>query len=851
MKLVWTILFCSISLLVNAQEIELTLLNEHREPMIGVNVYLKDYAFTATTNKQGKVIIPKLAPEKEITFSYLGYKTIALTIRDLNGISTIQMFPVEESLQEITIIGRRDDRIEDLPYQIEKISKQQIAFTNPQTSADALRDHANVYVQKSQMGGGSPVLRGFEANKVLLVVDGVRMNNAIYRSGHLQNAITIDPAILEQIEVIYGPGSLLYGSDALGGVVHLRSRMPQLQLGNENSTDLNYVARYSTANKEKTFHLDYNYARNRWASLTSISYSDFGDLRAGSKRSNEFPDFGKRLFFVETDLSDENKFDTVVPNENPDIQVGTAYNQIDLMQKYRIQINNQFDVVANFQFSTSSNIPRYDELITQNNLDNPTSLKFAEWYYGPQERLMASLQAKSSKSNLFFDRATFIGAFQQIKEDRYSRRLGRVTRNFNLEEVKVFSLTADFDKALSVNRKHSLAYGFDANYNEVQSQAGTENIFTGEIRRNRPTRYPSQANDMTIVGAYANYQWKNKDSLMNFQSGLRYTYARTYSLFGANDPIQWFPSFYTTGVTNEGGDLTYGIGWSLRTRSNWELRLSSASAFRLPNLDDFSKIRENNGFVTVPNPDLEAERMVNGEITIAKGQSIGTSNLKISTTAFYTYLWNAMVIADFPLPDGSFTLNIDNTPLSTIANVNAERAYIYGWSSQMSLALSDNWQIYSSFNWTLGRQEMPFRGRGIEGKEFVPLSHIPPLYGRTSIKYSRDKFSMEGIVRYNGAKQVEDYGVRAIIPDPLDRGFVYLRDGTPDNIEYTPRCKDGSFCNGTSAWTTFNVYLSYQLLEQLSIHVGLENMSDVHYRPFASGVSAAGRNAIVSIRGSL
>ncbi|NJK83238.1 MAG: TonB-dependent receptor plug domain-containing protein [Saprospiraceae bacterium] len=167
----------------------------------------------------------------------------------------------------------------------------------------------NVYVQKSQMGGGSPVIRGFEANKILLVVDGVRMNNAIYRSGHLQNVITIDPTILEQIEVIYGPGSLLYGSDALGGVVHLRSRMPQLQLGKENNTDLNYVARYATANNERAFHLDYNYARNRWASLTSISYYDFDDLRAGSKRTNEFPDFGKRLFFVETDLSDENKFD--------------------------------------------------------------------------------------------------------------------------------------------------------------------------------------------------------------------------------------------------------------------------------------------------------------------------------------------------------------------------------------------------------------------------------------------------------------------------------------------------------------------------------------------------------------
>ncbi|NJK83239.1 MAG: hypothetical protein HC912_04910 [Saprospiraceae bacterium] len=156
MNYFWILLFCCTVCSVHGQEIELTLLNEHREPMIGVNVYLKDYAFTATTNKQGKVLLPAMAPEKEITLSYVGYKTITLIIRDLNGISTIQMFPVEESLQEITIIGRRDDRLEELPYQIEKIDKQQIAFTHPQTSADALRDHAKRVCAKKPNGWWKP-----------------------------------------------------------------------------------------------------------------------------------------------------------------------------------------------------------------------------------------------------------------------------------------------------------------------------------------------------------------------------------------------------------------------------------------------------------------------------------------------------------------------------------------------------------------------------------------------------------------------------------------------------------------------------------------------------------------------
>ena len=77
-----------------------------------------------------------------------------------------------------------------------------------------------VKVQKTQFGGGSPVLRGMEANRILLVVDGVRMNNAIYRKGHLQNSITVSPSMLDKTEVLFGPSSVIYGSDALGGVIH-------------------------------------------------------------------------------------------------------------------------------------------------------------------------------------------------------------------------------------------------------------------------------------------------------------------------------------------------------------------------------------------------------------------------------------------------------------------------------------------------------------------------------------------------------------------------------------------------------------------------------------------------------
>ena len=93
-----------------------------------------------------------------------------------------------------------------------------------------LAQTGEVFVQKSQMGGGSPVIRGFEANKVLIVVDGVRLNNAIYRSGHLQNVITLEPSELESAEIVFGPGSVIYGSDALGGVMDFHTREPRFAI---------------------------------------------------------------------------------------------------------------------------------------------------------------------------------------------------------------------------------------------------------------------------------------------------------------------------------------------------------------------------------------------------------------------------------------------------------------------------------------------------------------------------------------------------------------------------------------------------------------------------------------------
>ncbi|MCU0326272.1 MAG: TonB-dependent receptor plug domain-containing protein, partial [Spirosomaceae bacterium] len=121
------------------------------------------------------------------------------------------------NLNEVIVSSNKFEQLRrESPNQIELISKKQIAFQNAVNTANLLEQSGNVFVQRSQSGGGSPVLRGFEASRVLIVIDGIRMNNAIYRAGHLQNVLRIDQSMLERAEVIFGPSSVLYGSDALG-----------------------------------------------------------------------------------------------------------------------------------------------------------------------------------------------------------------------------------------------------------------------------------------------------------------------------------------------------------------------------------------------------------------------------------------------------------------------------------------------------------------------------------------------------------------------------------------------------------------------------------------------------------
>lgn len=783
--------------------------NETNESLIGVEVFSDDYSFTTISDINGVITVPNNF-RKSINLKYLGYQEMkaypAQLMRDKQQV--IIMEKIDVVMDEVLIVGRTGERKEETPYQIETIDQKQLRLTNLQTSADALAANANVYVQKSQMGGGSPVIRGFEANKILLVIDGVRLNNAIYRSGHLQNAITIDQAILERMEVIFGAGSLGYGSDALGGVIHFRSKDPVLNFNPDKSANIQqgFYARHSTANREKTIHYDLMYGKSKWGSLSSVTYSSFDDLTAGSGRDRRYREYGKRNFYIDR----IDGVDSIVTNFQPQKQIGTAYNQLDILQKFLYQPSENLRLVFNGQYSTSSDVPRYDRLTE---VDGNGDLRFAEWFYGPQKRLLLSANTTYTKENALFDKALLIGSFQKIDEDRIDRQYRSDIRSVQNEDVNVYGLTLDFNKFLDTDERNNFRYGIDFQYNAVNSEAFEENIITGLQDFNVLSRYPSDHNFMSSTGVYTQYTWKSKSNKLINNTGLRYSRSVLKLSYDSSDPFPW-PQSFIDGLKSANNSLVGSTGFNYNTENGWRIHALAATAFRAPNLDDMAKIRVRGNEVSVPNLELKPEKSMNAELGLTK--KYGENN-SFSGAVFYTALSDVIIREPLPLPDGSTFILDDVDTLFTFGNINAEKAKVYGFSFNFDQKLYQNLRWNGSVNYT--------KGIANSANDERPLSHIPPVFGKTGLSWTYEKFNIEGVVRYNLKKRLEDFG-----------------DST-DNPEQAT-------LEGSLEWQTYNLYMSYPYFDWLALSIGVENILNTHYRPFSSGVSAPGRNFIITLSGN-
>lgn len=773
---------------------------ENLQPLELATLSSLDPRASAITDLQGRANIDDFQGSDQIQIRMIGYATQVMSYRELEEAGfKVYMEPTNVTLDQVVVSATRwDQPIRDVPSKICVVTSRQIAFDNPQTSADLLGNSGEVFIQKSQMGGGSPMIRGFATNRLLIAVDGIRMNTAIFRSGNLQNVISLDPFSMERAEILFGPGSVIYGSDAIGGVMSFHTLEPRFSEDDKTYLTGNVAGRYSSVNNERTGHFDIRLGWKQWAAVTSVSHFDYDDLKMGR--------YGPEDYLRNTYVWRVDGMDRIVTNADPLVQRPTGYTQTNLMQKFAYRPGEDWESSYSFHYSATSDYPRYDRLIRERN-GIPRS---AEWNYGPQIWMMNRLNLTCHKGSSYFDEMDLKLAHQFFEESRIDRDFGDLLRNERVEQVHAFSANLDMNKDLQSGRM--LYYGLEAVYNDVHSTGKVENIQTGSVS-DGPSRYPESS--WSSLGAYFTYQFRLTDRML-MHAGLRYN----QTILKADFDTAYYPFPFTEATLNKGA-LTGSAGVVFNPSPDWAISTKFSTGFRAPNVDDAGKVFDSEpGSVVVPNPDLKAEYAYNAEFNLSK---VFGSVAKIDLTGYATYLNNALVRRDYQL-DGRDSIFYDGQLSRVQAIQNASRAFVYGFQVHAEIKLPAGFGLITHYNVQKGQEEM-------DDGSTSPSRHAAPAFGESHLNFSTKKVKLDLYARY----------CKEVSYDELNReekGKPYLYAENDRGLPYSP------------SWYTLNFRIMYQFTDHLNMTAGLENITNERYRPYSSGITAPGRNFVISLKTS-
>ncbi|WP_437396274.1 TonB-dependent receptor [Flagellimonas lutimaris] len=794
-----TLIFLLFTLIFYAQEV--TVLDADTGiPVDNIAIYNKDQSKTTLTDTNGKSELDIFSSNERITFKHISYETYTTTKDHIarRG-NRVYLYLKTEELQEVVMsVSKWEQQKKHIPQKIETFDARSIAFTAPQTSADLLQSSGKVFVQKSQLGGGSPMIRGFATNRILLSVDGVRMNNAIFRGGNLQNVISVDPFTIKKTEVTFGPGSVIYGSDAIGGVMNFYTQNPHFSYADSLAFSGNVNYRYASANNENTAHVDFNFGKQNWASYTSFTYNNFDDLKMGKH--------GPESYLRNNYVIREDGTDVLVQNNDPKKQVSTGYDQVNFLQKFTYKPNNTWKYDLGLYYSETSDYPRYDRLIRPSKEGD--GLRSAEWYYGPQKWFMGNLQVTQKGKNKFYDGVKLTTAYQFFEESRHDRGFQDMELYSTREKVDALSVNLDFENK-KIGNLH-LYYGGEYVFNKVDSKGSMRNIETDEMEKTA-SRYPDGATWQTLAG-YINGEYQLKPNL-SLLSGIRYSQVWVDATFETT--YYPFPFDKADIVT---GALTGSLGLSWFPRSDLQITLNGSTGFRAPNIDDIGKIFDSEpGSVVVPNPDLEPEYAYNGELGLRKNFN---DVVVLKSAAYYTYLVDALVRRDFSF-GGQTEIEYNGEPSNVQAIQNAAKAYVYGFEFGLEAYFGEHFSLNTNLTLTEGIEE---DDNGTDS----PSRHAAPTFGDVHLIWENQKLKADVFLNYNGEVSNDDLALS-------EQGKTYMYASDVNGNPYSP------------SWYTLNFRSQYQITNALKASVSLENMTNQRYRMYSSGIVAPGTNLVLGV----
>lgn len=455
---------------------------------------------------------------------------------------------------EIVISARRIESQEfNAPEAITVINEQTLAMESARTVPEALAGATGVFVQKTNHGGGSPFVRGLTGNQTLMMVDGIRLNNATSRYGPNQYLATIDPYLTNRIEVVRGAGSVMHGSDAIGGVVSIFSRSPEFNKQGFTAGG-NVYGKWMSNGMEKTTRGELDISAKKVAFLGGFTYNDFGDIVAGEGIGKEQP---------------------------------TGYTGFSGDGKFRIKLGGEDELILAYQYAKQEDVPRYDKIITG----------YEKYHFDPQIRHLGYLRLKTGNKNKWVQHVNYVVSFGRSDETRLLKKEGQTKLTTENDAVNTYGGSVEISSVPGNNWTFSSGADFYydiVNSSKVESQNGTDTQKRGY--------YPDGATSASFA-LFSSHTLLVKKFIFTLGGRLN-----AYQI-NVEDP-------QFGDVNSEPLAFVGNASVAYKLNENHHLIGSVYSAFRAPNINDLSSFGSFNYGIEVPNPDLKPEKSFTAEIGI-------------------------------------------------------------------------------------------------------------------------------------------------------------------------------------------------------------------------------------------
>lgn len=531
---------------------------------------------------------------------------------------------------QVTATRRTGATLETAPG-VSVVGSERLQAASPLILSDALKGVAGAFVQQTTPGQGIPIVRGLKGSEVLHLVDGSRLNNALFRNAPNQYLALIDPAVIERIEVVRGPLSSLYGSDAMGGVVNVLTRKPAF---GETSAGASLLLR--SADRAKGVQAWFSRGTDRLAYRISASHLDVGNRRTGS---------GDRL--------------------RPS---GYEASAASLSAVY--QASDAVRWALDFQYLRQPNTPRVDELIPGFGQSQPASEQFA---FKPNSRAFGRVGLEVDLNRAWADDFKAGLSYQRIDDDRLTRATGSSQTLDEANASELIGLTGQFYKAL--NDRFDLVYGIEAYADSVSSARLAISTQTG-VGQPVTSRFPD-GSDLDSFAAYTHLTGQ-------LTPRLKVMLGARYSSFDVHLP----PADRGVGADLDIEDVTGDAGISFQLAPTTYLVANVGRGFRAPNIFDLSTLgaRPGNRF-NISNPDLGPEKVITADMGVKFGGATWRGELFGFVSDYQDRITS--VLTGATTPDGRDVVTSENVASVDLHGV--EAAMSWSATDLLSVAMAINY----------------------------------------------------------------------------------------------------------------------------------------------------------------